>query len=223
MTAPAKVTAKPVLYSYFRSTSSWRLRLVMAYKGVAYEYSPVNLLKKEHLGEEFLKVNPMGQVPALRVGTHTLTQSVSIFEYLEEAHPQTPLLPKDIFLRVKVRELAELINSGIHPVQNLGVLVRLPEERRKEWARDTIQRGFQALEQLLPPGSPKFCVGNSVTWADICLVPQVFNANKFGVDMAEFPRISSITGHLEALPHFVTSHPHRQPDCPPELKEPTSS
>jgi len=208
-----------VLHSYFRSTCSWRVRLVLLFKGVDYDYAPVNLLKGEQKGEEYLRLSPMGQVPALVVGGRCLTQSVSIFEYLEEAYPALPLLPKDIFEKAKVRELAEVICSGIQPVQNLSVLQRLPEEKRKQWAHDSIHRGFQALEKLLPPGSPKYCVGGQVTWADICLVPQVFNANRFAVNMGEFPRILSISSHLETLPHFKTAHPHKQPDCPPELRE----
>jgi len=214
----ADTAAKPVLYTYFRSTCSWRLRVVMAYKKVEYESVAVNLLKKEQTSAEHLAVNPMGQVPALTLGGTTLTQSVAIFEYLEEKYPTPALLPKDLLQRAKVRELAEVICSGIQPVQNLGVLVRLDEAKRKAWAHDTIAGGFQALESMLPGDSPSYCVGDSLTWADVCLVPQVFNAKKFGVDMAKFPRISSIASNLEALPCFVAAHPFRQPDCPADLR-----
>lgn len=210
---------KMILFSYFRSSSSWRLRIVLAVKGLEYEYRPVNLLKKEQSSSTYTEgVNPMGQVPALQVEGHTLTQSVSIYEYLEETFPEKPLLPKDVFKRAKVREIAEMIGSGIQPVQNLSTLQRLPEDQRKAWAQESIVKGFTALETLLSRSSGKYCVGDELTWADCCLVPQIFNAKRFGVDMVRFPIISRIGESLEQLPPFQEAHPFRQPDCPADLK-----
>jgi len=209
----------PVLYTYFRSSCSWRLRLVLAYKKIDYKSVPVNLLKKEQKSAEHLAVNPMGQVPALAIEGTTLTQSVSIFEYLEERFPSPALLPKDPLQRAKVREVAELICSGIQPLQALSLPLTVAEEQRKTWAHDSIVRGFTALESLLSGDAPSYCVGGALSWADICLVPQAFNASqRFGVDLAQFPRIFSITRHLEKLPLVAESHPFRQADCPVELR-----
>ncbi|KAK4307484.1 hypothetical protein Pmani_020750 [Petrolisthes manimaculis] len=209
---------KPVLYSYFRSSCSWRVRIVLAHKGIEYDYRPINLLKKEQVGDEFKKLNPMGQVPALVIGDKTLTQSLSIMEYLEEVYPQNPLLPKDPILKAKVREVCEVICSGIQPLQNFSVLQRVGEEKKMEWGHFFINRGFIALEELLSGCSGKYCVGDEVTLADCCLVPQVYNANRFKVDLSQFPIISGVHQALSGLNSVTASHPSAQPDCPPDLK-----
>ncbi|XP_018013646.1 maleylacetoacetate isomerase [Hyalella azteca] len=209
---------KLVLYSYFRSSSAWRIRLVLAMKGVEYEYSAVNLLKGEQTGEDFLKLNPLGQVPALLTEGQVITQSAAIFEYLEEKYPEPALLPKDKLLRAKVREASQVIVAGIQPLQNLKVIQALPEEQRKPWAADAIIKGFTALEKLLEKSSGKYCVGDAVSWADCCLVPQIFNAGRFGVDMAAFPIISRIGAALGELEAFKAAHPTQMSDCPADLK-----
>lgn len=210
---------KLALYSYFRSSSAWRIRIVLAIKGLDYEYKTINLLKKEQISDSYLALNPMGQVPALESEGQILTQSASIFEYLEEAFPDKPLLPKDKLKRAKVREISEVIVSGIQPVQNLSLLQKLPEDQRKQWAHDAIARGFTAVEALLKTSSAKYCVGDDLSWADCCLIPQIFNAKRFSVDMSKFPTISRIAENLEVLEPFKESHPTRQPDCPDELRE----
>lgn len=211
------MSLRPILYSYFRSSCSWRVRIALAHKGVDYEYRAINLLKQEQVSDEYKKLNPLGQVPALIVNENTLTQSISILEYLEEAFPQKPLLPKDLFKRAKVREVCEIIGSGIQPLQNLSVLQKIGETKM-EWGHFYIQKGFVALEQVLANSAGKYCVGDEVTIADCCLVPQVYNANRFKVDMAAFPVISRVHDALMSLDAFKAAHPSQQPDCPEDLK-----
>ncbi|XP_063589424.1 probable maleylacetoacetate isomerase 2 isoform X2 [Penaeus indicus] len=211
------MSLRPILYSYFRSSCSWRVRIALAHKGVDYEYRAINLLKQEQVSDEYKKLNPLGQVPALIVNENTLTQSISILEYLEEAFPQKPLLPKDLLKRAKVREVCEIIGSGIQPLQNLAVLQKIGETKM-EWGHFYIQNGFVALEQVLANSAGKYCVGDEVTIADCCLVPQVYNANRFKVDMAAFPVISRVHDALMSLDAFKAAHPSQQPDCPEDLK-----
>ncbi|XP_037083385.1 maleylacetoacetate isomerase-like isoform X2 [Pollicipes pollicipes] len=211
-----------ILYSYFRSSCSWRVRLVLALKDIQYEYQPVNLLSGDQLADEYGSVNPMNQVPSLEVDGKVMTQSMSIMEFLEETYPKPSLLPDDPFQRAKVREICELIGSGIQPVQNLAVLKRVAalagDEARRRWGREAIERGFGALEPILAASAGTCCVGDTATLADCCLVPQVFNASRFQVDMSQFPTISRVHGHLETLEPFQAAHFSRQPDCPPELR-----
>ncbi|KAF2368740.1 Glutathione S-transferases class Zeta [Trinorchestia longiramus] len=211
-------SGKPVLYSYFRSSSAWRIRLVLATKGVEYDYEAVNLLKSEQTAPDYLKVNPLGQVPALLYKGQVLTQSAAIFEYLEEEYPDTPLLPQDKMLRAKVREIAQMIVAGIQPLQNLRVLRSLPEKERKTWASTAITTGFAALEKVVEKTAGKYCVGDAVTWADCCLVPQIFNAGRFEVDMSLYPTLSRVNTTLSQLQAFQDSHPSKMKDCPPELQ-----
>jgi len=214
------MSSKPVLYSYFRSSCSWRVRIVLAWKGIDYEQKPVNLMKDggEQMSEEFKKLNPMKQVPALVIGGRTLVQSTAIIEYLEETVPNPPLLPKDPFKRAKVRELVECIAQGIQPLQNLAVLLLHEEAKRAEIARHPIVRGFTALESMLKESSGKYSVGDEVTFADCYLVPQIANARRFAVDMTPFPTLVRIEDELMKLPAFQVSHPRAQPDCPEELR-----
>lgn len=208
---------RPVLYSYFRSSCSWRVRIVLAHKGIEYDTKPIHLLNQEQVSDEYKQLNPMGQVPALVVNDRTLTQSLSIMEYLEEAYPQKPLLPKDLLLRAKVREVCEIIGSGIQPLQNLSVLQKVGEGKM-EWGHFYINKGFVALEQVLAKSAGKYSVGDEISFADCCLVPQVFNANRFKVDMAAFPTISRVHDALSSLETFKAAHPTNQPDCPDDLK-----
>ncbi|XP_071548584.1 probable maleylacetoacetate isomerase 2 isoform X1 [Panulirus ornatus] len=211
------ITRLPVLYSYFRSSCSWRVRIVLAYKEVDYDYKPIHLLKQEQVSDEYKKLNPMGQVPALIINNNTMTQSISIMEYLEEAYPQKPMLPKDFFLRAKVREVCEVIGSGIQPLQNLSVLQSYGD-KKMERGHFYINNGFIALEQLLAGCAGKYSVGDEVTLADCCLVPQVYNANRFKVDMTQFPIITRVHEALVNLEAFKAAHPSNQPDCPEDLK-----
>ncbi|XP_040189590.1 maleylacetoacetate isomerase isoform X4 [Rana temporaria] len=210
---------KPLLFGYFRSSCTWRVRIALALKGIEYDQKPINLIKDggQQLTDEFKRVNPMLQVPALRIDGVTLSQSLAIIEYLEETRPSPALLPRDPVQRARCRIISDHITSGIQPLQNLAVLKKVGDGSQ-EWAQHFIRRGFQALEQLLQETAGRYCVGDEVTMADLCLVPQVFNADRFKVDMAPYPTISRLNQSLMELEAFQVTHPSRQPDTPPELR-----
>ncbi|XP_019407617.1 PREDICTED: maleylacetoacetate isomerase isoform X2 [Crocodylus porosus] len=213
------VLVKPVLYSYFRSSCSWRVRIALALKGITYDQVPVNLLKDggQQLTAEFQVVNPMQQVPALKIDGITLSQSLAIIEYLEETRPNPRLLPQDQKKRAQVRMISDHIVSGIQPLQNLAILQRVGE-KKLEWAQHYITNGFQALEQILKHTAGRYCVGDEVSMADLCLVPQVYNAERYKVDLAPYPTITRINKALLELEAFQVSHPTKQPDTPAELR-----
>lgn len=174
----------------------------------------------QQFSDEFKKLNPMGYVPALVIDGHTLADSLSIIEYLDETRPDPPLLPRDDpFKKALARQVSQTIASGIQPIQNLSVLKYLGDERKTEWGHHWINKGFCNLEKILERTSGKYCVGDEITMADLCLVPQVYNANRFKVDMSQFPVISRINDDLSKLEAFKASHPSKQPDCPEELRE----
>jgi len=191
---------------------------VLAHKGIEYDYKPIHLLKQEQISDEYKVLNPMGQVPALIMNGNTLTQSISIMEYLEECFPEKPILPKDPLQRAKVREVCEVIASGIQPIQNLSVLQKVGDEKKMEWGHFWIEKGFVALEQLLSKCAGKYCVGDDISMADCCLVPQVFNANRFKVDMSAFPTITRVHEALTLVDACKAAHPSNQPDCPEDAK-----
>ncbi|XP_026705767.1 maleylacetoacetate isomerase isoform X1 [Athene cunicularia] len=215
----SSAAAKPILYSYFRSSCSWRVRIALSLKGISYDLVPVNLLKDggQQFSAEFKAVNPMQQVPALKIDGITLSQSLAIIHYLEDTHPNPRLLPQDLKKRAQVRMIADHIVSGIQPLQNLSILKQMGE-KKMEWAQNCIASGFQALEQLLHHTAGRYCVGDEVSMADLCLVPQVFNAERFKVDMGPYPTITRINKALLELEAFKVSHPSRQPDTPAELQ-----
>ncbi len=213
---------KPLLYSYFRSSCSYRVRIALALKEIDYDYKAIHLVKGEQHGEEYRKFNPLGQVPCLVTEQgKSISQSVAIMEYLEEAYPNTKrLLPRDPIKRAKVREMVEAINAGTQPPQNLSVMnmARDKPEERQEWGRYWIERGLRAVEQLVRQSAGRYCVGQEVSLADCCLVPQVYNAQRFKVDMNQFPNINALVKRLEDIEAFQAAAPTSQPDCPPELK-----
>jgi len=214
------------LYGYWRSSSTWRVRIGLGLKGLAYERTIVNLLEQEQFRAAHLARNPTGQVPVLEVEGRggardplRLVQSMAILEWLDESFPDPPLLPPDLDGRARVRALAEHVNSGIQPMQNAIVLRTLKEKLpgyEREWARFFIQRGLEALERaVLDGGAGRFCHGDAPGLADCYLVPQLGNARRYGVDLAPFPTLRRIEEACAALAPFLAAHPDHQPDAPP--------
>ncbi len=214
-------TMKSTLYGYWRSSSAWRVRIALNFKDVPYEYVAVHLLEdggQQH-GEDFRAKNPMRQVPLLEIrdGAETirLAQSVAIIEYLEKRFPEPSLIPEDLVLAAKARQLAEMVNAGIQPLQNLRVLqdiVALGGDK-VEWGKKWIENGFAALEAEAEPLATRFLMGDRVTIADIFLVPQMYNARRFGVDLGRFPTLARCARACEELPPFAAAHPDKQPDA----------
>ena len=168
--------SKVILYNYWRSSASWRVRIALNWKGIPFDYVPVHLLKDggQQNKDEYKKLNPMGRVPALVIDGHTLAESVAILEYLEETRKERPLLPADAVKRALVRQLVEIINSGVQPLQNVSVLAKIGDEYkqdRKEWAQTYIKKGLAAFEEIVATSRGKYCVGDEVTFADACLIP----------------------------------------------------
>jgi maleylacetoacetate isomerase len=194
-------------------------RIALYSKNIEFKNHPINLVKKEQVSEEYLKIQPQGLVPALQFDGKTLGQSLAILQWLEDLYPDVPLLPSDPWLKAVCMQMALLIACEIHPVQNLKILDRITQltegkpGMREEWARTVMVDGFKALEILLKEHMGTCCVGNQVTWADICLIPQVYNARRFKVDMTAFPLIEKVCLYLETLPAFQKAHPSQQPDA----------
>ena len=205
------------LYDYFRSTAAYRLRIALLYKGLDYQSIPVHLVNNggEQHGEAYRAVNPQELVPSLSDEKHTFTQSLAILEYLEEKHPSPSLLPQDIAQRAHVRSIAQMIACDIHPLNNLRVLQYLTqtlehsEEEKLSWYRHWIQLGFTAIETRLQdmPRERPVCFGDSVTLADVCLIPQVYNAHRFACPMDDYPLINAINEHCLGIDAFYKSAP----------------
>ena len=211
------------LFSYWRSSASWRVRIALHLKGLAFEYVPVKLLEGEQRAASHRGRNPMEQVPALEIelgGTPRLVaQSIAILELLEELHPEPPILPRDPFLRARARELAEIVNSGIQPHQNIGPTARIDALRAgagKESAIHFNEVGLGALEERARETAGRFLVGDRPTIADLCLVPQLASARRFGVTDVEgrFPLLVRVEAACAALPAFAAALPENQPDAP---------
>jgi maleylacetoacetate isomerase len=205
-----------VLMNYWRSSCSWRVRMVLALKELDYEYKPINLLKGEDCAPEYWNTNP-GGVPTLVDGGLTLTQSLAIIEYLEERYPQHPVLPRAFDERANVRAVANYIASAIQPLQNLGVQQKIGEkfgaEAKAAWAKDVIEEGFAGLEELLKRHAGTHSVGNTFTLADACLVPQLYAARRFNADLSKFPTIQRVGAFVEQLPVVLATHPDKMPDA----------
>lgn len=209
------------LYTYFRSSAAYRMRIALALKGLTYDPVFVHLRRKDHKAEDYLRLNPQGLVPTLVDDDGTaLVQSMAIIEYLDETRPEPPLMPRDALGRQRVRALAQLVSCEIHPINNLRILqylkneLGLDDETRDTWYRHWVKEGFDALEVMLGDAATgRFCHGDSPTLADICLVPQVFNAERFDTDMTAYPRIKAVHDAMLALPELKGTAPGDQPDA----------
>lgn len=211
-----------ILYEYFRSSAAFRVRIALNLKGLDPERSYIHLADGEQRKAGYRSVNPQGLVPWLVDGEFGLGQSLAIIEYLDECHPEPPFLPADTKDRAFVRSLAQLIACDIHPLNNTRVLTYLSDElklddaARNRWYCHWISEGFAALEKLLERRKVQssFCLGETPTLADICLIPQVANANRFKCAIDAFPKITGIYHHAMKLPAFDAAQPSRQPDFP---------
>ena len=211
------------LHAYWRSGTSYRTRIALNLKGLDYEVRPVNLRTGEQGADAYRALDPQGLVPALEVDGAVLIQSPAILEWLEEAHPAPPLLPKDPLDRAAVRAMAALIGCDVHPLNNLRVLRTLKrelgasDEQLLDWETRWIGDGFAALERLIERGGGGgFCFGDQPTLADCYLVPQVYSAIRFGVDLAPYPLICAVDARARALEAVAAAHPDRQPDAQPD-------
>jgi maleylpyruvate isomerase len=206
------------LYNYFRSTSSWRVRIALNWKGLSYEYVAVPLLEGAQDAPEHRARSPMGKIPVLELDDgRVVTESMAIIEYLDETHPEPPLLPRDPFGRARARMLAEMVNSGIQPFQNLQVLREVKRGLGGDeqlWAKRWLGHGVAALEAAVAGTAGQFCVGDEPTLADLFLVPQLAGARRFGIDMGALPTLLRIEAACAELPAFQKARPEAQPDAP---------
>ncbi|KAF9354615.1 Glutathione S-transferase zeta-1 [Mortierella sp. AD094] len=204
----------PVLYSFFRSSCSWRVRLALSLKKIPYETRPVNLLLNENKTEEYKAIQPFGAVPAfIDTNGKVFIESVAIIEYLDETRPEFPLLPKDPVDRATVRALVQAIAMDIQPVCSIRIL-KYTGRGETDWSNHFISLGFEAYEKMLEKTAGKYSFGDSITMADLILVPQYYNGIRAGVDMTLYPVISRIHSTLEQIEEFKAVHPSTQPDCP---------
>ena len=211
------------LYTFFRSSASYRLRIALNLKGIQCEQAPIHLRRGggEQLTAAYRAINPQALVPALEDDGRILTQSLAIIEYLDETHPSPPLLPKDPADKAVVRSMALVIACEVHPIQNLRVLnyvkatYHQTDEQVNQWAQHWIDLGLDALQAMIvaQPKRGRFCFGDTPTLADICLIPQLGNARRYGCDLAKYPTILAIEKTCNALPAFADAAPEKQPDA----------
>lgn len=208
------------LYGYFRSSAAYRVRIVLNLKGIDAEHEYVHLVRDggEHKKDEFLQINPQGLLPALKTDDNRiLLQSLAILDYIEDTHPEPPLLPSDPFQKAEVRALCQMVACEIHPLNNLRVLQYLKGELSQDqdtvdtWYRYWVSAGFEAIEKVI--GDDGYCFGGQVSLADACLMPQIFNAHRFNTDLSPFPRIRKVEEVCGALNAFQDAHPANQPDA----------
>lgn len=207
-----------ILFGYWRSSCTWRVRIALSSKGLSYKNKPVHLVREggeQHLAAHRLR-NPMAQVPVLELESgQQLSQSMAILEYLEERYPRPALLPADPLARAKVRQLAELVNAGVQPLQNLAVLQHIGREGldSKSWGRHYMHLGLDALERATASDDSVFLVGDTPSFAELCLIPQLYNARRFDCELQRWPRLLEVEAAASVLPAFAASHPDNQTDA----------
>ncbi len=214
--------ASLILYNYFRSSTSFRARIALYHKNLAFEYRAVHLVDNggEQNAESYKELNPMGEVPTLIHDNKKIGQSMAIVEYLDEVFPQNPLFPKDPLGKAHVRQFCENINSFMHPLGNLKVLQYLEQEhqytqeQKEAWVSYWNRRGYLALEKILTKTAGKFCFGNQITAADAFLIPQMFTSLRFNVDLTDFPLCQKVYQECKSIEAFQKAHPLNQPDSP---------
>lgn len=209
------------LYSYYRSSATYRVRIALAIKGLEFDYIPLNLLHAQQKSADYMAKNPQGLVPALETDEGALiAQSMAIMEWLEETCPQPPLLPSEPLLRAQVRSMANTIACDVHPLNNISIINYLQNplgvspEQVKEWYARWIHRGYDSIEKAIAEYGGLCCFGDEPTLADLCLIPQTYNASRFRVDISAYPNIRRVCDHCNTLPAFITAHPDHQPDMP---------
>ncbi|HSW06536.1 maleylacetoacetate isomerase [Aquabacterium sp.] len=207
------------LYNYFRSSASFRVRIALALKGLDYDYLPVHLVKNEQLGESYASVSASRLVPLLKDGDAIVTQSMAIIEYLDETHPQPPLMPADALGRARVRTLSLDIACEIHPLNNLRVLrylvgpMKIAEEEKDRWYRHWVETGLETVERQLATAPARYCHGDSPTMADCVLVPQIFNAQRFNCRVDHVPNVMRVFEACMQLDAFAKTQPSACPDA----------
>jgi len=207
------------LYNYFRSSASYRVRIALALKGLGYDYKSVHIAKNEQFTESYAAVSASRLVPLLRDGEHTLTQSLAIIEYLDETHPEPPLLPEAPHERARVRALALDIACEIHPLNNLRVLrylvrdLKVADADKDRWYRHWVETGLEVVERQLAAQPARYCHGDAPTLADCCLVPQIFNAQRFKCRTEHVPHVMRVFEACMALPAFARTQPSECPDA----------
>jgi maleylacetoacetate isomerase len=206
----------PVLYDYRRSSAAYRVRIALNIKGVDYESRPINLIEGEQKSDDYRALNPEGLVPMLEIDGHRLTQSLAIIVYLDQLLPDPPLMPRDPADGAHVRAMAMVVACDIHPLNNLRVLkylsgpLGIPQEQRDLWYVHWIAEGFTALETMAKPGAGRFLFGDEPTIADVCLVPQLYNARRFNVPVDDYPTLLRADENANGIEAFATAHPDRQ-------------
>lgn len=215
---------KPILYSYFRSSCSYRVRIALNLKGIEYEYRPIHLVKDggEQKSKDFQKLNPKEEVPFFEDGEFGLSQSMAIINYIDKKWENPPLFPKEIKANSVCIQLCEIINTGIQPIQNLKVMKEVvtrynqEDSEKVKWGKFWIEEGFNALEKMLQRTSGIYSLGDEVTAADLFLVPQTYNANRFKLNMDDYPCIKKVNENCLKLEAFKQAEPSVQPDAPKE-------
>ncbi|WP_020593300.1 maleylacetoacetate isomerase [Kiloniella laminariae] len=207
------MTIEIELYDYYRSSASYRVRIALELKNRSYQKIPINLKTGGQHELSYRTINAQGLVPALIIGPKVLTQSLAILEYLEEVYPDPPLLPRNPFERAEVRSIAQIIACDIHPLNNLRVLnylkheASIEEQQVSDWYQHWVHEGFLAIEQKFLTSAGKYSYGSDITFADICLMPQVYNAKRFSCDLSPYPTLTRVAENLSLLPAFTRSHP----------------